>query len=123
MEASSTKLKKVLIVDDNEEIRHALKEALEDNDFEVSTLKSGLELLGTLRTNNVPDVLILDIVMPGRTGIDVLTTVRSVWPIVKIIIHSGHGEYRSSIPSQFIDMFLEKPLPVEDIVKKVKALV
>ncbi|MDD5086040.1 MAG: response regulator [Candidatus Omnitrophica bacterium] len=114
--------KKILIVDDNAEIRSALKEAFAENNFIVSTLASGLELLGYLRKGKQPDVLILDIIMPERTGIDVLSSVRSVWPMVKIAIHSGHGEYRHSIPPHFIDLFLEKPVPVDEIIEKIRGL-
>jgi CheY-like chemotaxis protein len=60
-------VKKVLIVDDEEELREIIKKKLEQNQFEVMTASGGQEALDICKTNR-PDIILLDIAMPGMDG-------------------------------------------------------
>lgn len=102
--------KKVLIVDDNQELCSILKCRLEHGGFAVETLKDGYALLGYLRGESAPDVLVLDLMMPGKSGIDLLYGVKSKWPDVKIFIFSGFSEYKEKEElKEYISGFFCKP--------------
>ncbi|MBN1917175.1 MAG: sigma-54-dependent Fis family transcriptional regulator [Verrucomicrobia bacterium] len=78
----------VLVVDDEPAVRNALKSVLED-DYRIVLASDGLSALETLRTNAQIDVVLLDMVMPGMHGIEVLRRVRSEFASVEVIILSA----------------------------------
>ena len=67
---------KILVVDDSETVRTILCDALEDDGYDVSAAASGREALAAVRDSR-PDVMLLDVEMPGMSGIDVLLTLKS----------------------------------------------
>ncbi len=83
---------KVMIVDDHELFSEGLSRVLDhSSDIEVVVVASnGAEALQLLQENEI-DVVVLDIEMPGRSGIDVLKDIRKVWPAVKVLILSMHS--------------------------------
>jgi CheY-like chemotaxis protein len=78
----------VLVVDDEEPIRDILREALESVGHRVMTASDGREAL-RLYTTHRPDVVITDILMPRRSGIDLVLELRRVSPPPKVIAISG----------------------------------
>ncbi|MCF8031099.1 MAG: sigma-54 dependent transcriptional regulator [Desulfohalobiaceae bacterium] len=112
---------KILVVDDEEDIRMSLIGILEDEGYEVSTCESGEEALRIMTREEV-DVLFLDIWLTGRDGIDVLETVRREYSDVPVIMISGHGNIETAV--QTIKMgafdFIEKPLSLEKVVVAAK---
>ena len=87
-------MKKVLIVEDNEDISAILKKRLEDNNFSVDILDSGYALLGHLRNSREPDGVILDLILPGRNGMELLYGLKSKWRETKVFIFSAHSQYK-----------------------------
>ncbi|MFN3505510.1 MAG: ATP-binding protein, partial [Caldimicrobium sp.] len=87
--------KKVLIMDDDDEIRETLKELLINFDYEVETAPNGesaLELYWQARDSNSPfDYIILDLIVPGKfNGLEVYQKIREADPMVKVIVMSGY---------------------------------
>jgi DNA-binding NtrC family response regulator len=78
----------ILVVDDEPAVRNALKCVLE-NDYRVVTAADGPAALETLRTDGQIDVVLLDMIMPGMHGVEVLRRMRSVFPAVEVIILSA----------------------------------
>ena len=90
-------MKKVLIVEDDKDISLLLKNHLEDNQFSVDIVEDGYAALGYLRSASAPDIIILDLVLPGRSGLDLLCSFKSKWTETKIFIFSGHEKYKEKL--------------------------
>jgi len=86
-------MRKILIVDDEENIRFLYKEELEEEGFTVELAKNGQEALDKLSLFK-PDLITLDIKMPGMDGIETLSRIRKTDKQIPIIICSAFGEYK-----------------------------
>jgi DNA-binding response OmpR family regulator len=80
---------KVLLVDDEREFVDALAERLAIRDFEVTTAFDGDEALDRIRKVDV-DVVVLDVVMPGKDGLTVLREIKKTKPLVEVVMLTGH---------------------------------
>lgn len=81
--------KKVLIADDDPQIRRLFAKKLAGAGYDVQTCGSGLEALDSLRGSRW-DLLVLDLNMPGTDGFEVLKKARTEWPEVPVLIISGY---------------------------------
>jgi len=106
----------ILIVDDEAEIRESLEEILREEGYSVSSTASGSETMLLLR-DAAYDVMLLDIWLPDRDGLDVLSEVRSLQTENKpeVIVISGHGTIETAVKATKLGAFdfLEKPLLLE----------
>jgi two-component system, NtrC family, nitrogen regulation response regulator NtrX len=106
----------ILIVDDEAEIRESLEEILREEGYSVSSTASGSETMLLLR-DAAYDVMLLDIWLPDRDGLDVLSEVRSLETENKpeVIVISGHGTIETAVKATKLGAFdfLEKPLLLE----------
>jgi two-component system nitrogen regulation response regulator NtrX len=78
----------ILIVDDEKDIRTALTGILEDEGYQVITASSGMEALETVR-QEMPDLVLLDIWMPGIDGLETLERLKALFPQLTVIMISG----------------------------------
>jgi two-component system, NtrC family, nitrogen regulation response regulator NtrX len=107
---------RILIVDDEQEIRESLQEILTEEGYSVSSTASGTEAIVLLR--DAPyDVMLLDIWLPDRDGLDVLGELRSIDSEDKpeVIVVSGHATIETAVKATKLGAFdfLEKPLLLE----------
>jgi two-component system nitrogen regulation response regulator NtrX len=104
-------LKKVLLIDDEQNILDSLEGVLEDERFAVETAKSGTQGLQKLRQFQ-PDVVLLDIWMPGDDGLVVLEKIKKAHPDQVVIMMSGHGTVETAVKAIKLGAFdfLEKPI-------------
>lgn len=107
----------ILIIDDEEGIRFSLRGILEDEGHEVveaETGEQGLELLGT----DIPDMIFLDIWLPGMDGLDVLDSIMKMHNGLPVIMISGHGTIETAVTAlkKGAFDFIEKPLSLEKVV-------
>ena len=107
----------ILIIDDEEGIRFSLRGILEDDGHEVVEAESGeqgLEILGT----DIPDMVFLDIWLPGMDGLKVLDAVRADHDGLPVIMISGHGTIETAVKAlkKGAFDFIEKPLSLEKVV-------
>jgi two-component system nitrogen regulation response regulator NtrX len=109
-------LKRVLIVDDEENILTSLKGVLEDEKFVVETAGDGATALERIPLFN-PDVALLDIWMPGEDGLRLLERVRRHFPGLQVIMMSGHGTVENAVRAIKMGAFdfLEKPIQFEKL--------
>jgi CheY-like chemotaxis protein len=107
---------RVLVVDDERLVREMLRDFLTTVGDEVCTASSGAEALEVVRTFQ-PDVIIVDMVMPGMSGTDVLDAVRRAGLTVPVILVSG---YVTTIPDGFF-AFLRKPFDLRKLAEVVTA--
>ena len=109
-------LGKILVIDDESFITKSLKQHLEKDSLEVLTAESGDEGLEAFRSE-IPDVVLLDLNMPGMSGIETLEAMQKINNEVVIIIITAHGDIEtavSAIKSGAHD-FVEKPFELDRI--------
>ncbi len=112
---------KVLLVDDEQEYVESLAQRLEVRGFKVRTALSGDEALTRLQQEEA-DVVILDVLMPGKDGIQTLREIRDAHPIIEVIMLTGHGTLDTGIEGMKLGAFdyLTKPTEVPDLVIKIE---
>ncbi len=110
---------KMMIVDDEKRFLSTTRKLLERKNIDVLTASSGAEALEKLRANNV-HVVILDVKMPGLDGVATLRAIKRNFPMVEVIMLTGHATVESAIEglkSGAVD-YLMKPADLEDIIEK-----
>ena len=111
--------KKILVVDDEESIHLLYKEELEEEGFEVSSALSGEEALEVFDELS-PDLVILDINMPGMDGIEVLRQMKQKRPDVPVILSSAYPEYKQDLASWASDDYIVKSFNLDELKESVK---
>jgi len=111
---------KVLVVDDEEEFVDALAQRLEVRGFKVLTAFSGDDALVAVREAPV-DVVILDVLMPGKDGLQTLREIKQLKPLVEVIMLTGHATVETGIEGMKLGAYdyLMKPTETEDLVAKI----
>jgi len=110
---------KMMLVDDEERFLSTTKKLLSRKGLDVLTAASGAEALEMLRTNEV-HVVILDVKMPGMDGIETLKAIKRSYPLVEVIMLTGHATVESAVEglkSGATD-YLMKPTDVQDLINK-----
>lgn len=111
---------RVLIVDDEEEFVQALSERLTIRDYDVSSALNGQDAVRKVKDYNF-DVVILDVLMPGMNGIDVLREIKRIKPLTEVLMLTGHATVDSAIEGLKVGAldYLMKPCKTEDLVAKI----
>ena len=114
---------KVLLVDDEEEFVTTLSERLALRGLDNEVVYSGEAALSYI-ADHPPDVVVLDIRMPGIDGIETLRRIRTQHPAVKVIMHTGHGgeEERQEAFVLGASDYLHKPVSPSKLLKAVSKL-
>lgn len=109
---------KILLVDDEKEFVHTLSERLQTRDLESSIAYDGEQALNMIR-DDVPDVMVLDLMMPGIDGIEVLRRIKKDHPEVEVIILTGHGSEKEQRLAEELGAFayLNKPVNIDNLAK------
>jgi two-component system, NtrC family, nitrogen regulation response regulator NtrX len=107
---------KILVVDDEDNIRTSLAGILEDEGYRVTFANDGITALDVLR-KELPDLVILDIWMPRQDGIETLRKIKEHYPALVVIMMSGHGTIETAVKSTKMGAydFIEKPLSLEKL--------
>lgn len=113
---------RVLLVDDEKDFVEMLALRLKDAGEVVTVAHSCMECLDLLKTKEI-DVVILDILMPGMDGIATLKEIKSNFPLVEVIMLTGHGTKQSAVQSLKLGAFdyLMKPARFEELTAKLEA--
>ena len=86
----------IWVVDDDESIRWVLERGLSENGIKVETFDSANKVIKKLETEN-PSLILTDIKMPGKSGIDLLDEVKELRPEIPIIIMTAHSDLKLSL--------------------------
>ena len=113
---------KVLLVDDDEKLRNLLKEYLEGYGYRVLTLVDGSAVPETIKKES-PDIVILDVMMPVKDGLDVLREIRMTFAI-PVIMLTAKGEAADRIVGLELgaDDYLPKPFDPRELLARIKAV-
>jgi DNA-binding NtrC family response regulator len=111
---------KILLVDDEEELVNTLSERIEMRGFEAVVAFNGEEALRVLETN-VPDVVILDLRMPGLDGMQVLERMKKTHSDIEVIILTGHGSHKDETEAVNLGAFsyLQKPVQIDVLIENI----
>ena len=107
---------KVMLVDDEEAFVTTLSDRIQRRDFSSSVAFTGEQALQIV-DDQVPDVMILDLKMPGIGGMEVLRRVKKAYPRVKVIILTGHGSEQDKKEALSLGAFcyLQKPVKIDEL--------
>jgi two-component system nitrogen regulation response regulator NtrX len=107
----------ILIVDDETSILQSLSGILSDEGYETLTASNGYEALKIIEEES-PDLVLLDIWMPGMDGIETLREIKRTNPFLQVVIISGHGTIETAVKATKLGAyhFVEKPLSIEKVV-------
>ena len=112
-------MKKILLVDDEEGIQMLYREELQDAGYEVISAYTGEEGLEKVK-NESPDLVILDIQMPGMNGIETLRQMKMDNPTLPIILSSAYTEYKQDLGAWASDAYVVKSSNINDLKEAVK---
>jgi len=111
----------ILIVDDEKNIRSSLEGILKDEGYRVRGVPTGEDLLKQV-AQGVPDLVILDVWLPGMDGLQALEEVKRVHPELPVIMISGHSTVETAVKATRLGAydFIEKPLSLEKTILAVR---
>jgi CheY-like chemotaxis protein len=115
----------VLIVDDEAALRQLLETSLSRKGYKVATARDGLEAIDMLgRGENKFDVVLLDLNMPGATGIEVLKVLKVIQPGAKVLVLTGHltPETRTAFEQLGQKHFMRKPYTLDELGRQIRAV-
>jgi DNA-binding NtrC family response regulator len=112
---------KVLLVDDEEDYVRTMAERMEMREVGSDVALTGEDALSALE-EDIPDVMVLDLKMPGMGGMEVLERVRKEYPQIQVIILTGHGSDAEEVEARRLGAFdyLQKPVDINDLMERVR---
>jgi len=113
---------KVLLVDDEKEFVKSLQERMQMRDVQSKVAFDGDEAIKTMN-DDLPDVMVLDLKMPGMDGMELLRRTKKAFPGVQIVMLTGHGSEKDEQEARRLGAFdyLKKPVSITDLMKTVSA--
>lgn len=116
----------ILVVDDHKELRAVVRHVLTEAGYEVAEAEDGEAALAAFRARP-PVLVITDIIMPGKAGIEVIATMKRERPEVKVLAMSGGGrthvmDFLAIARKTGADATLEKPFRKSDLLARVAEL-
>ena len=112
---------RVLVVDDEVDFVEVLSLRLKETGEKVTPVYSGRECLDVLEKTDI-DVVVLDIKMPGMDGIQTLTEIKKRFPLVEVIMLTGHGTIETAVEGMKLGAFdyLLKPADFDELLDKLE---
>jgi DNA-binding NtrC family response regulator len=111
---------KVLLVDDEVEFASALAERLQMRDYDVQTASNGLEAMALFH-GSPPDIVILDLRIPGMDGLEILKNIKIFDPTIEVLILTGHGDVESVAEGMKSGAYeyIMKPIDIGELTSKI----
>ena len=112
---------KVMIVDDEIDFLETIVKRLKTRGIDVAGVESGYKALEVLDDSS-PDVIILDVKMPGMDGIETLREIKKKKPLTEVIMLTGHASVESGIQGMQLGAFdyVMKPVALDELLEKVR---
>jgi two-component system response regulator MprA len=115
---------KVLVVDDERAVRESLRRALELEGYEIELAADGDEALYRIETESHPDAVILDVLMPGKDGLEVCRTIRRAGNTVPVLMLTARTQVEDRVEGldAGADDYVTKPFALEELLARLRAL-
>jgi DNA-binding NtrC family response regulator len=112
---------RVLVVDDETDFLETFVDRLQMRDVNVEGVESGEKALELLK-NKLFDVVILDVKMPGMDGVSTLREIKKRWPLMEVIMLTGHASVESGIEGMKLGAYdyIMKPADIDDLMDKMQ---
>lgn len=114
-------MKKILVVDDEEAIRLLYREELTEAGYQVDVAQDGAEALRKLQQVR-PDLMTIDLRMPGMDGIELLSRVRAMYRDLPIVISTAYGDLRREFGTWASDAYVTKSADLQELKTKITEL-
>lgn len=111
--------KKILAIDDEEDLRIILKEELTDEGYEVFTLGDPEKAMDRIEATK-PDLVLLDIKMPGMSGMDLLNLVREKYYNLPVILLTAYSSFKKDIAAAACDQYVVKSGDFTELKKRIR---
>ena len=111
--------KKILLVEDEKDLRGLYGEELKEEGYEVVPAKNGDEALQKLEKEH-PDLVLMDIVMPVLDGIQTLSMIKAKDRAIPVILHSAHLQFQLDPKAQAANGFVRKTSDLKDLKSKIQ---
>lgn len=118
-------MKKIMLVDDEEDLIFSIKTALEDkygDELEIIPANSGMKCLELLKNNEMPDLILLDIMMPGMNGWEAFKKLKDnpSWRHIPILFLTARTDRIAKNAGGFLgDDYIEKPVTPEELKERI----
>ncbi|MBU0992073.1 MAG: response regulator [Proteobacteria bacterium] len=111
----------ILLVDDEQPFVETMTKRLEKRNYKVNAAFSGYDAIKILEKESQVEVVILDVKMPGKDGIGVLQEIKQKYPLIEVIMLTGHATVESAIQGMKLGAYdyLMKPCDMNELVAKV----
>ncbi|MBI5418852.1 MAG: response regulator [Deltaproteobacteria bacterium] len=114
-------MKKILIVDDEENIRELYRDELTELGYKVELAEDGLQALEKVESFR-PDLVTLDVMMPGMDGIEVLRRIRQKHPAIPVLLLTAFGEFKQDFNTWASEAYIVKSADVRELKETVRRL-
>lgn len=114
-------MKKVLVVDDEENIRLLYREELHDEGYEVSVAANADEAMQKIHSEK-PDVITLDIKMPGMDGLEFMQKLKDEKSTIPVILCSAYGRYKQDFRVWASDAYVVKSADLQELKVTIKEI-
>lgn len=112
----------IYVVEDDKAIRNLVLYALSEKDYQVKGFEDGLDIVDLVRKENV-DLLILDVMLPEKDGIEILKEIREFSTVPIIMLTARDGEYDKVLGLESgADDYITKPFSILELISRVKAV-
>jgi len=117
--------KKIMVVDDNPDVLFSIKQGLEalEPNFEVIGVESGEECIELLKSGKIPDLIVLDIMMPGLSGWEVYNRIKDhpEWKDIPLVFLTARTDETARRIGRFLgEDFIEKPFETKELKERIK---
>jgi len=112
----------ILLVEDDQELRHLVEQRLSDSGYDVRTAETGLEALSAV-AEKAPDLILLDIMLPELDGLEVCRRIRATHPLMYIIMLTARSEEMDRVVGLEVgaDDYVTKPFSLSELVARVRS--
>ncbi len=112
---------RILLVDDEENIRFLFREELEEEGYQIELASNGFEAIEKVKSSKF-DLVVMDIKMPGMDGIQALNEIKNLHKDLPVILCSAYGEFKQDFSSWISDAYVVKSADTTELKQTIKRL-
>ena len=121
-------VKKIMVVDDESGVRYTVKNGIEllDENYQVTAVESGMKCLDLLKTDQIPDLILLDVMMPEMSGWKTFDKIKEneSWRNIPIIFLTARTDKIAKYTGEFLaEDYIEKPAEIPEIKKRIDKII